>query len=296
MKRRTITLIVVLVILVAATIIVLRQPGEMSGSGESGQRLADYDSSAADMVEVRQSTGITTLEKVDGTWMLTAPVRYKADSTAVMSMLNQGKRIQLRELVSSNPEKQTLFKVDSTGILVRISQKGTVVAAFYIGKSGPSYTETFVRRASSNDVYLADGYLAATFNRGARDLRDKSIFRADVAAVTNVTFHYGDTTFTLALRDTVWRIGEVPANDATVRSFVSTLSTLDADGFVDTAITLPKPVGLIEVLGTQIRFFPQPGGGNYFVQTSASPQVFTCPSWRGKPILKRKTDFLSPPA
>ncbi len=296
MKRRTVTLVVILVILAVATFIVLRQPGEVSGTGQTGQRLADYDSSTVDKIEIRAGAKLTTLEKLNGSWMLTSPVRYPADSLAVSTMLNQGKRIELRNLVSSNPEKQAVFKVDSTGTLVRLTGKGNELASFYIGKPSPSFSETFVRRANSNDVYLAEGYLPATFDRGTRDLRNKSIFKADVPTINAVTFHYGDTTFTLALKDTLWRVGNAPANDAAVRTFVSSLSNLQADDFVDTALALPKPVALLEVLGTQIRFFPQPKGGNYFVQTSASAQVYTCPSWRANALLKHQKDFVQLPS
>ncbi len=292
MKRSTVTLVVILLVLAGATYFVLRQPGETSSTGQSGERLADYDSSAIDRIDIQSGQSHTTLEKIDGVWMLTAPIRYRADSVAVASILNQGKHIELRNLVSSNPEKQSVFRVDSGGVLVQLGEKGSTRAAFRIGKPTDSFGETFVRREGSNDVYLAAGYLPATFGKATRELRDKAIVHAETPAINSVTFQYGDTTFTLALADTVWRIGSKPVNDAAVRSFLTSLTSLQADDFIDTAVAFTKPTAVLNFAGIQLRFYVEPKGNHYLVQSSASPQVFTCPNWKMTSVLKRQKDFL----
>src|SRR5512140_2139741 len=172
MNRTTVTLIVILVLLGIATYLVLRRPGETSASETAGRSLFDYDSSAVDKIEIRSATGTTVLEKIDGTWTVTAPARYKADSIAVTNMVNQGKHIELKALVSSNPEKQSVVVVDSAAPLVRISEKGTERATFRIGKVSNSFMVPFVRREGSNDVFLANGFLTATFKSGAKDFPD----------------------------------------------------------------------------------------------------------------------------
>jgi hypothetical protein len=294
MKRSTVTLSIVLVVLAIATYFVLRRPGEQSSTGSSGQVLADYDSSTVDKIEIRSATGTIVVEKQEGTWFVTSPMHFRADSNAVVAILSQGKRIELKDLVSSNPEKQRVFQVDSTGLLIRISEKEVLRAAFRVGKVSSSFTESYVRRENSNDVYLANGFLSGTFNRQLKDLRDRTVFRTDINTIKEVKFQYGDTTFTLQFQDTVWQIGNERASDGAVRAFLSTLSNLQADDFIDSAMTPNRPVALFEVLGVQIRYYYDTKIGGYLVQTSQSSQWFTNQSWHALQILKRKKDFLLP--
>ncbi len=296
MNRTTVTLIVILVILGIATFLVLRRPGETSATESEGRALFDYDSSAVDKVVIKTTGGTTVLEKVDGAWMITAPARYKADSVAVTNMVNQGKHLEVKALVSSNPEKQSVFVVDSSAPLITISEKGTERAAFRIGKPSSSFTETFVRREGSNDVYLIPGFLTATFNRQAKDLRDKTIFRADRDQIKSIMYQYGDTTFTVAFQDSLWRVGNEPASDATVSGVLTSLSRLQADDMIDTAFVAPKLIATISVLGTQIRYYYDTKKASYFVQTSESPQWYSSQSWKALQVLKRKKDFVPSPA
>jgi hypothetical protein len=295
MNRTTVTLVIILVLLGIATFLVLRRPGESSATETTGKTLFDYDSSGVDNVEIRTIAGTTVLEKINGTWMVTAPGRYKADSAAVCAIVNQGKHVELKALVSSNPEKQSVFVVDSSAPFIRISEKGTERAAFRIGKVSSSFMETFVRREGSNDVWLASGFLTATFNRQAKDLRDKTVFRTERDLIKSLMYQYGDTTFTVAFQDTLWRVGNEPANDATVNGVLSALSRLQADDVIDTAFTPPKVIATITVLGTQIRYFYDTKKASYYVQTSESPQWYTSQSWKAMQVLKRKKDFVASP-
>jgi hypothetical protein len=169
---------------------------------------------------------------------------------------------------------------------------GNLVAAFRVGKPSASYTETYVRREGSDDVYLADGMFSYTFVQQPKDWRDKSIYRNEPDLVKSVTYKYGDTTFTLAMNDSLWRLNGDSVSQPTVRSVLGSLANLQADGFVDSALSAPPTqVALIDVDGTQIRFCQNKGTSNYLVQTSQSPQWYEVQEWRAGQVLKRKNDF-----
>lgn len=292
MKRSQWILIGVLVVLAVATFFVLRQPGEVSTSDTSGRVLVSYDSAAVDKIEVRSPSGVIILEKEAGRWMLTSPVKYRADEAAIALAIGTGRRIQVTNVVSSNPEKRGLFQVDSNGTLVKIFENGAQKAAFVVGKMGTTYTETYVRVDGSNDVFLAEAMLGTMFYRQTKDWRDKTIFKMDEAAIKSVSFQYGDTTFTLAFQDSMWRIGKDTTVTANVKPFLTAIANLQADDFIDSALTMSKPpTAVLQVGGSQIRLYPK-DGGNYLVQTSQSPQWFELQSWKATQILKRRKDFL----
>ncbi len=293
MKRGTLVLVVVLVVLGIATIVVVQQPGEVSSTGSLDQALVVYDSSTVDKIEVHSSKGSVVLEKEGGIWSLTSPIRYRADDTAVTTVVGKGRNLELTSLVSTNPQKQELFKVDSSGMLVSVYEKGEERASFRIGKASSSFTETYVRRESSDDVYLAAGNLASTFDRQPKDWRDKTIFKTFKDNITNVKFQYGDTTFTLSFEDSLWTVDGDSSVEFRVTSFLNSLSNFQTDEFIDSALSdLPKLTASLEVEGTQIRFHYNKDADKYYVQTSRSSQWFEIHSWKARPVLKRKKDFL----
>jgi hypothetical protein len=292
MKKSTWILVAVLVVLAGATYFVMQRPGEKSSSG-SEKVLVEVDSAAVDRIDVRSEAGAVTLEKVGGEWTLTAPLRYRADAAGVGSAIGSAARIVLSSLVSTNPQKQHLFLVDSTGTLIRLSEKGAEKAAFRVGKMGPSYTETYVRREGSDEVYLAGGMIGPTFARRPNEWRDKTIFKAESNAITAVTFHYGDTLFTLAFKDSAWFIAAQKADQPTVTAFLSGLSNLQADEFIDSTVAeMPKVTVQIDVGGAQLRLSSVKGADKAYVQSSSVPQLFMVSNWRAQQILKREKDFV----
>ena len=292
MKRTTWILVGTEIALAIIAFFVLRQPGEVSTTEGSGTMLVSYDSATVDRLEVNASGTSVVLEKQGNGWMLTSPLRYRADQTVVTAAVGKGKNIEVKNVVSSNPEKQRVFQVDSSGTLVQMYAGGNLVAAFRVGKPSASYTETYVRREGSDDVYLADGMFSYTFVQQSKDWRDKSIYRNEPDLVKSVTYKYGDTTFTLAMNDSLWRLNGDSVSQPTVRSVLGSLANLQADGFVDSALSAPPTqVALIDVDGTQIRFCQNKGTSNYLVQTSQSPQWYEVQEWRAGQVLKRKNDF-----
>jgi len=297
MTKNTWILIGVLAALIVAAYFVMQRPGESSSPESSGATLVDFDSAAVDRLEIRSPNGLAVIEREGGAWMVTTPVHYRADDATVASTLSSGKRIELKGLVSSNPQKRGLFQVDSAGTMVRIFEHGAEKAVFWIGKPSPSYTETYVRREGSNDVYLASGIFSSSFSRRTNEWRDKTIFRTDQDAISAVTLRFGDTTLALTRQDSIWKIGDDAAKTDIVKSFTGALANLQADDFIDTAVSPMPPLTLqIEVGGTQIRLYKLKEGDQYCVQTSAAPQLFQVNSWRASQLIKRKKDFLGGPA
>lgn len=294
MKRGTLLGLGVLVLLAVSTVFVLQRPGEFSTAGVSGEPLVSYDSTAIDRMEITMQATHIVLEKQGGKWMIVEPIKYAADERAVGEAVGSGKSLLISSTVSTNPEKQHLFQVDSSsGTLVRLFDRGTEKAAFRVGKAGSSFMDTYVRLEGSNEVHLVQGLITSTYNRQPNNWRDRHIFKTDQESITEVRFQFRDTTFTLAFHDSVWRIGTDSTVPTTVTSFLSSLASFQTDEFVDSTPTpIPPLTGVIEVAGIQIRFYHIKDTSKYYVQTSASPQWYEVQQWRVNQVLKRKKEFL----
>lgn len=293
MRKSTYILIALFVVLVGVAYLVTMKPGEQSISVEEGAPLVQIDSASVEKIEIKTPTSSVTLEKKGVEWFVQSPIAYRADQTNVANAIQQIKAMQVKNIVSSNAQKHNLFQVDSTGTQVVVYEKGAQKASFIFGKTGPTFSDSYARLTGSNDVALVTGAYSYTFTRPLKEWRDRTIFSMPRENIKLVEFQFGDTTFTLAFRDSTWKIGSDSANASTVESFLSSLSKFECDEFVDSIPSpLPKLTAQIAVSGTQIHFYYVKDGARYLVQTSTSPQWFEVQPWRANQLLKRKKDLV----
>src|SRR3989338_7447792 len=291
MKRTTLSLIGLLSLLGVVAYLVTLKPGERSVSTEAGEPLFTVDSALVVKVEIRSTSGPVTLERRGVEWFVAAPIVYKANAANVASLLDRVKDLRVKGTVSNRREKHGLFQVDSAGTHVTVYQGGKEQASFVVGKASASFTDTYVRAAGSDEVAIVDGSLGWMFNRSVRDWRDKTILSLFKPDVKEIGFRFGDTTFTLSLRDSAWMIDRSKANAATVENLLTSLLSLQCDDFLDTEPAV-KPGIQITAGGVQVLFAFDKGSRKYYVRTSASPQWYILETWRADQVLKRKKDLV----
>ena len=289
MTRSTWTLIAILVLLIGAAYIVLQRPGEHASTDTSGV-LVSFDSAAVDRIELHSASGPVILHKDNGAWIIDTPIHFGADQSVVGSLIANARSIPVKNVVSSNPSRHALFKVDSTGTAVHLYAGNSLLAAFYVGKPSSSFSETYVRKEGSNDVDLADGMFGYMYSRSPNEWRDKTILGLKEGEIQTVRFTYGDTTFTVSRADSGWTVDGQKAGGAVDR-VMAALDSFFADGFIDTAFTpAPTPSATLTVNGIDLRFYKQ--ASNYAVQNSLSPQWYTVNDWKVQGVLKRKNELL----
>jgi hypothetical protein len=292
MKRTTLYLVGILAILAVLAFWVIQKPGEQSQATAMGERLVEVDSARVDGIAVRGPSGVVRLERRGMEWFVVAPVNAKANSGAIAGALSQAKNLRVKTIVSARPEKHGLFQVDSaSGTTVTLSEGGAVRSSFIVGKPDEGTTDTYARTAGSNEVALVAGSFGWTFNRPVRDWRDRTIFSLTRPELREVRFQYGDTTFALVLRDSVWVVDGKTANAQAVEGVLASLTSLQCDDFVD-APGSTKVIATVTISGQQIRFTREAGASRYLVQTSVGPQWYALEAWRADQLLKRKKDLL----
>ena len=68
--------------------------------------------------------------------------------------------------------------------------------------------------------------------------------------IREVLYQYGDTTFALTFQDSVWLVGDDPADDGRVVNLISSLAEVRADDFLDARLFL-HPFGDGAALGAR---------------------------------------------
>jgi hypothetical protein len=291
MKKNTYILMGLFVCLFIIAYLVLQKPGEQSTNSASSGLLFSLDSLFVDKIEIKTSALSLLLEKRGGEWFVAQPVSYKADQANVGQFIHQIKNLEIKNSVSSKPEKHTVFQVDQTGTQVTAYEKNAEKAAFILGKMTDSYSESYVRKLNSNDVYLVEGISRYTVDRPVKDWRDKTIMTMPKESIKEIRFQYGDTTLSITWSDSTWYVGKDKAKQPVVESILSSISNLQADDFIDTAVS-PKVTAMVVYAGIQLRFAFIKTINKYYVQSSNSPQWFILEQWKADQILKRKKEIV----
>ena len=160
-------------------------------------------------------------------------------------MLTKVTEFKNTQRVSNNPEKQSEFEVDSTGVEAKLMDANDkVLAHLFVGKTTPGFLSSYVRPADSNDVYVAQGYLQSVFNKGTRTWKDRTIFSFNKGIVTQLNIVSPEEVIELRLNaEAVWEmIKPVAAAVKTteVDSLLTTFSELDTDDFAEAKDTLAE--------------------------------------------------------
>jgi hypothetical protein len=244
-----------------------------------------------DKVEIKTPASSLVLEKRGVEWYVAKPVDYKADQSNVGQIIHQIKNLEIKNIVSSKPEKHSVFLVDQTGTQVTVSEKGIEKASFILGKMAGSYAESYARRLNSDDVLIVEGASSYMFDRPVKDWRDKTIITAPKESIKDIRYQYGDTMFNVTFSDSAWFSGKDKVQQSVIEGIVSSLSNVQADDFIDSSVS-PKVTAMIAYAGVQLRFSFNKITNKYYVQSSSSPRWFVLEQWKANQILKRKKEFL----
>ncbi len=172
---------------------------------------------------------------------------YPADSASVETVLEKLSIMKKDELISQNPEKQTVFEVDSTkGTKVEVwDNRDKLIGSFIIGKSGPDWSSHYVRTLGSDNVYSVSGSIKYSFFTDENRWRDKTVMKFDRNLAKRITINKKDTTTnkinTIVLEKSLdsagmplWTITKpekYPADSAAVARMVSALSHFKTSKF-----------------------------------------------------------------
>lgn len=249
---------------------------------------------------------LVELQRIGGGWRLRQPIDYAAQDQVVQSVLTSLENLQLRDVVSRNPQKRAKFQVDSTGTHVRVWEGETEVLSVIIGKAANDFSHTYVRRAEEDEVYRAVGMLAYNFTKRVDDWRDKTILNLDSAGISRLQLRYPkeDIEIELIRNDSLWTYssngGEAAvADSATVAGLLSATSKLNTSNFATEADTTGMDFEeadfelFIETDSGehQLRFLKTENGRYLVVLQGSDEVVFSLYAGALSRILKKATDF-----
>jgi hypothetical protein len=237
MKKSTLYLAVVFVILIIA--VLLTQKGPRVERGNLASSLAGLDTVSVTRIQVLKPVETVTFEKSGQQWAITSPVSYRANQDLVNMMLKSFVGLAVESSISENPEKHALFQVDSTATQIAFYAGQKELASLVVGKTSPDRSHTYVRQTGDDAVYLVKGMLSGQLNKNVDGWRDKTIFKAEKTDITQITMVYPQEKIVLDWNGADWMMtgagqANLAVDQTVVDKMLTTLSNFQASSF-------PKP-------------------------------------------------------
>ena len=290
MNRSTVILFVLLLALGAITYFLLPSGEERQSSYEAHGVSIAVDSASVTRIDIRRPLSLTTLQNVGGKWMVTAPYQYAADPAVVTQLIGGLAKFTVGSLVSSNPEKQRIFQVDSLGTVLTLTDRAGASQVLILGKMGPAFSEVYFRLPESKDVYLGEGIDSWMLTREPKEWRDKSIASTNTEAIRELVFTAGSVTASFIRDSAGWTSGDQRASIDQLNPSLTALMALKAEDFIDSAVEFKNRPLTMQVKGPDefaLSLYPlDADSSRYALQSSKSRQLFVVGKYTAGQLMK----------
>jgi len=263
----------------------------ISASGSFSENDLGLDANNITSCSLRNMTNTIYFERKDSVWSITKPIQDLADQQKVKSLIHSFSEAKLIAPLSSNPEKQELFGVDSTADKFNFDGK-----TIFIGKVGPDFLTTYLRFDGDNQVNIFSGILSASVNSSLNEFRNKDIFKIETKKVSTVEIKNQTETYVFVQDSSHWTVDGLKIDDDKMNPFISLLFDLTGDEIVDT-LTTEKLSSFNRTFSVSINsdkketigFYKVPEKPSYIVNKEGSNRIYTIQEYRIDRLNKPKT-------
>jgi hypothetical protein len=195
----------------------------------------EFTTDAATLINIHNKGENVTLAKSDKDWKIGDAKGFPVDPELIKKALDSIAELKkAKNMVSNNPESQKIYEVDpNRGIEVKVSDgKKKLLADFLVGKTGPDFMSTYLRKAGSNEVFQCDGYhLRSAFSRTVKNWYDVNVCKFTPEEIAKITIATADKKLTLKKDHDAWQLidpNQAPAKKNLADDIANTLSRLRA--------------------------------------------------------------------
>jgi hypothetical protein len=212
-------LVLFVIFLILGTVVVIQEKSRVRKReyvpSELGILYPSFVSGNVSSITLGSFGGDVVLTKKDGIWFVEDNGKlFPADQEAVDRVFDTTETLEAVQIVSQNPEKHISFQVNAAqesmitdengesrpfsmgtmGTEVKmVYEDGREAAHFFIGKNGSmDFMSTYIRKAESDTVLLAPGYLKMIFGKGnAAAWKDLLLCQIETNQIASISINFG---------------------------------------------------------------------------------------------------------
>ena len=312
MKIKQLLVLIGVLVVLGLLVLIFENPfgkSEQQKKVESAELLFPFfNKEVVAKIEIIAAFGLTTttLVQQNDQWLVESMDNYPADQKAVGELLDKVAEMKTVQRVSSNPEKQAVFQVDSSGTEAKLSDaSGNLLVHLFAGKTTPEIFNSYVRAADSDDVYIVPGHLKSTFDKGYRSWRDRSIFAFLKEDVIHLTIRSEEEEIELQVDASgEWQMLKPlvsAANRTEVEEITDLMSSLETDDFAETKdlseygldVPMMSITATLKDGAAQTLLIGAEETGSHYVKREDKAQIFELNKTRVDKLIRKSADLKS---
>lgn len=250
MKLGKVLIYLIILVAVAAYLylVEIKYKEKQESAEKESKKIVQLDKDKIVEIDLQsQDKGKIELKKPSDTWVLTAPVKAKADENAINALLASITDAQSEKVVLDKDVTWGEYGLDKPEFSVSIvtADKTTTVS---FGAQNPAKTSYYLRAGDDPRLFLVTDTLKNALNKTVFDVRDKSVLGVAPAQVDRivVTKDGTETELQRAPGDkwTMTKPEQIRVKNATIRQGLINLTNLAARRIIDEPQTEGDPYGL----------------------------------------------------
>lgn len=307
MKKSMLASLGVLIVLLLVYLL-MQQSEKRSLTPKETDNFLAIDSGLVNKITIHRLGASVEFQKVGEVWnVLDGGKSYPTEKGSVEQIANLAHTLKVGEVISANPQKQMLFQVDTlTGNRVTFFRDATPLASVIVGKMGPDFQSSYVRKPESEEVFVAPGSFGRSFNRPPSGYRDKTLLTLDTMQIAIITLKGSDTDYRIVHLDSLWRIEPAKGDPfmpdpmkmtSLLRQFTNIRWNNTLTGRETSPPDFAKPALQIDFAlndgSSRTLLFAAQGGESkdYYVRLSTSEEVFIVMEYTVKNLTKKPDEL-----
>ena len=237
--RKNKRLVVVLIVLIAATAIGVSMTGKREYVNVNRNLFKISNTESVDRLTLERSGEAVEL-KFNGTrWMVNE--QFGADGNLIKVIMATLQQVEAKRKVSENQQDSVREALLKDGVKVSVYAGNEVVSQFYAGGNAQK-TQALFKSASDNDVYVMNipgyrVYVSGIFEMEPSGYREKRVFDFNWRNFQGLEAKFSDKpaqSFTVSPQKGVFGIEGIPTDTTKLGAFMDAIFSLSVDEFVET--------------------------------------------------------------
>lgn len=203
------------------------------------KKLADFQKNDVRALQLERGESKVDVEKRDdGTWMMTAPLKTRADATEIDKIIDKVQTGRIKEFVNEEPENLVQYGLDSPEIkLTLLIGDDRASKTLLIGRKNEDKEGYYAKRAEQKNVVLVEADIVDVMPEKVEILRDHSLLAVNTGDVRKMEYVTEEAKFVLATNEEgAWEMKEPveeKADDLQVNDLITDLKNINAKELLD---------------------------------------------------------------